>query len=63
MDIKIYYNAKVIEFTDISMVYDNLHTNTYDLHYRLPKEGGERMKAINKEGVARIHIKGIHFRG
>jgi len=59
MDIKIYYdNAKIREFTNISMVYDNLHTKTYDLHYRLPEEGSERMTAISKEGVARIHIKG-----
>lgn len=59
MNITIFYNdAKVREFTDISMVYDNLHTNTYDLHYRLPEEGSERMNAISKEGVARLHIRG-----
>ena len=64
MEVKIYYdNARIREFTNISMVYDNLHTNTYDLHYRIPKDDildgtSERMTAIDKEGVARIHIKG-----
>jgi len=63
MNITIFYNdAKVREFTDISMVYDNLHANTYDLHYRIYEDDYtntcERMHAISKEGVARLHIRG-----
>lgn len=63
MDITIYYNnGNVREFTNINLVYDNLHTKTFDLHYRLEgavlEEDRERMCAIDKTNVARIHIKG-----